>query len=64
MVNMAVARVMVSFVERSRQGIPLQEEDALDLPGQGGLWKRTSAAAAGAWIALMAALHPDVGPIV
>ncbi len=64
MVNMAVARVMVSFVERSRQGIPPQEKDALDLPVQGGLWMRTHAGAVGAWIALVAALRPDVGPIV
>ena len=64
MVNMAVARVMVSFVERSQHEIPVQDEDALDLSDQGGLWKRTHAAAAGAWAALMVALRPDEGPML
>lgn len=64
MVNMAVARVMVSFVERSQHVFPVQDEAAPDLPDQGGLWTRTHAAAAGAWLALMAALRPDAGPMV
>lgn len=64
MMNMAVAQVMVGFVERSRQGLPPQKEDALDLPARGGLWVWMNIASARAWIALAAALRPDAGPIV
>jgi|GEM_PF-6131739 len=64
MVNIAVARVMVGFVERSGQRPHPTEEQPLDHPTQHGLWVWMHGAAAAAWLALAAALRPDVGPIV
>lgn len=63
MVNIAVARVMVGFVERSGQRLHPTDAEADDLPVQGGLWERIQGTTVGAWLALAAALRPDVGPM-